>query len=313
VSSDLPDDDNLDGPADRRHDYGSEGGKAAGAGGSQAETRSRVEYYVDLRAEVAAEETAAAQRASAREQAATEKWQEKSAESRWMWEEHQRKWPPGERAPTDRSGDQGSPRDDRSQSLDDNAADSRVELECDRIAERERDRISPALLATESQDPERSLVGFEYRLKGRDRIIEKVSSTIKDFDRSPEQAVSLVPDAVRYTFQYQENRYTQGVWSDINRLKEQGFELHKLKNSWSDEQYKGLNSQWIEPDTGQRFEVQFHTRISFEAKQLTHDAYKRLRTGQSDNFEQLVLEAFQRKVTADVPIPPGATDIPDSP
>ena len=42
--------------------------------------------------------------------------------------------------------------------------------------------------------------------------------------------------------------------------------------------YKGINSQWIEPDSGQRFEVQFHTRISFEAKQLTHPAYERLRT-----------------------------------
>ena len=47
---------------------------------------------------------------------------------------------------------------------------------------------------------------------------------------------------------------------------------------------------------GQRFEVQFHTRISFEAKQLTHDAYEKLRTKQADKFEQMVLEAFQKKV-----------------
>ena len=100
---------------------------------------------------------------------------------------------------------------------------------------------------------------------------------------------------------------------DIERLKGQGFELQRLKNSWSDDQYKGINSQWIEPDTGQRFEVQFHTRISFEAKQLTHDAYERLRTKQADMFEELVLEAFQRKVAADVPVPSGATDIPDYP
>ena len=100
---------------------------------------------------------------------------------------------------------------------------------------------------------------------------------MKDLDLSPEEAVSIVSDTIRYTFQYREARYTQGVWSDIGRLKEHGFELHKLKNSWSGDQYKGLNSQWIEPDTGQRFEVQFHTRISFEAKQLTHDAYERLR------------------------------------
>ena len=98
---------------------------------------------------------------------------------------------------------------------------------------------------------------------------------IKELSFSPEEAVSLVPDAIRYTFQYDEARYTRGVWADIARLRDQGFELDKLKNSWSDDQYKGINSQWIEPDTGQRFEVQFHTRISFEAKQITHE---RLRT-----------------------------------
>ena len=123
----------------------------------------------------------------------------------------------------------------------------------------------------------------------------------------------LCHDTIRYTFQYREARYTQGVWADIERLKDQGFEMHKLKNSWSDDQYKGINSQWIEPDTGQRFEVQFHTRISFEAKQLTHRAYERLRSQQADEFEQMVLEAFQKKVTAEVPVPPGADGIPDYP
>ena len=112
---------------------------------------------------------------------------------------------------------------------------------------------------------------------------------------------------------YWEARYTQGVWTDIERLKDEGFELRKLKNFWSDEKYKGINSQWIEPDTGQRFEVQFHTRISFEAKQLTHAAYERLRTKQADVFEELVLEAFEKKVAADVPVPLGAADIPDYP
>src|SRR6202044_4201867 len=116
-----------------------------------------------------------------------------------------------------------------------------------------------------------------------------------------------------YPFQSQEARYTQSVLTDIVPLKDQGFRLDKLKNSWSDDQYKGINSQWIEPNTGQRFEVQFHTRISFEAKQLTHGAYERLRTREADAFEELVLEAFQKKVTADVPVPTGATSIPDYP
>jgi len=230
-----------------------------------------------------------------------------------MWTEYQRKWPPEECPAVNRPRDPpGSWRGEGDKSLP-RAVNDRVEAACDRVTEREQEKISPALRTIESQDPDRHLIGFEHRLKGRDRIKAKVYRSIKNFGRSPEQAVSHVPDAIRYTFQYQEARYTHGVLADIARLKDQGFELDKLKNSWSHDQYKGINSQWIEPVSGQRFEVQFHTRISFEAKQLTHGAYERLRTQQADKFEQMVLEAFQKKVTVDVPVPFGADSIPDYP
>jgi hypothetical protein len=194
-------------------------------------------------------------------------------------------WPPTERAPADRSDHPpGTWRGEGNRSLD-RADNTRIEAACDRIADREQEKISPALRATESQDPDRHLIGFERRLKGRDRIKEKVHDGINLLKRSAEDAVSLVPDTIRYTFQYREARYTQGVWADIGRLKEQGFELRKLRNAWSEDQYKGINSQWIEPGTGQRFEVQFHTHISFEAKQITHRAYERIRTQQADAFE----------------------------
>jgi hypothetical protein len=261
---------------------------------------------------VSAERSVTAQQAAAREQAAAQKWDGTEKESRWMWTEYQRRWPPEERPSVDKSADPGSWRGEGNSSLD-RAVNSRVESHCDRIVECEQEKISPALRAIESQDPDRHLIGFEHCLKGRDRIKEKVYKTIKESNRSPEQAVSLVPDTIRYTFQYQEARYTQSVLADIVRLKDQNFKLDKLKNFWSDEQYKGINSQWIEPDSGQRFEVQFHTGISFEAKQLTHSAYERLRSKQADKFEELVLEAFQRKVTAEVPVPLGADGIPDYP
>jgi hypothetical protein len=315
VGVDRPEEGDVppDGHADHRDDEGGGGGRGGRGGGIQAETRYRQEYYADLRVAVSAEESVTTQRIAAREQAAAEKWGETAKESRWMWAEYQRKWPPEEREPVNRSDDQsGSRREDGNRVLDP-ADNGRVETACDRIAEREREKISPALRATESQDPDRHLIGFDDRLKGRDRIKEKVYDGIELLKRSPEEAVSLVYDTIRYTFQYHEARYTQGVRTDIERLKDQGFELHKLKNSWSDDQYKGINSQWTEPDTGQRFEVQFHTRISFEAKQLTHGAYERLRSQQADAFEELVLEAFQKKVTAEVPVPPGADGIPDYP
>jgi hypothetical protein len=307
--ADMPPDDHPD----RRDNQNGTGDHAGRGGNDPAETRTRQEYYSELRVTVSREESAAARQTKAEERAAGEKWQETATESRWIWSEYQRKWPPTERPAVDRStGPPGSWHGDGNRVLEP-AENSRVEAQCDRIARREEERISPAMRSVESQDVDRHLIGFEHRLKGRDRIKEKVYGMIKESSFPPEDAVSHVPDTIRYTFAYREARYTQGVWSDIERMKEEGFKLQKLKNSWSGEDYRGINSQWIEPDTGQRFEVQFHTRISFEAKQLTHTAYERLRTKQADVFEELVLEAFQKKVTADIPLPPGAADIPDYP
>jgi len=314
VEADLPEEADVppDGHADRRDDQ-TGSGRTARPGGTEAETRSRQECYNDLRVAEAAEKSVAAQWIAAEEQAAADTWNEKVTESRWLWTEYQRKWPQSERASSDKPDDPpGTWRGEGNRVLDP-AVNGRVEAACDSIAERERQKISPALRAVESQDADRHLIGFDDRLKDHDRIKEKVYRSIKNFGRSPEQAVSRVPDTIRYTFQYREAHYTQGVWADIGRLKDQGFELCTLRNSWSNDQYKGVNSQWVEPDSGQRFEVQFHTLISYEAKQLTHSAYQRLRTHQPDKFEQMVLEAFQKKVSADVPVPPGATDIPNYP
>jgi hypothetical protein len=289
VGIDRPDDDDV--PS------GEHSGRSADRDGAdRIETRSRQEYYDDLRAAVARQPPA--EPAPPGRDANGTPWEEVTGWSRRVWAEYQRRFPPEDRPQADRSG---------------RPASEQVEEECDQIAEWEQERTTPALLETESRDPDRHLVGFEYRLKACDRITEKVADRVEEKGLTPKEALSLIPDAVRYTFQYEEARYTQGVWDDMARLKEQGFEMVRLKNSWSDEQYKGINSHWVDPDSGHRFELQFHTQISFEAKQITHGAYERLRSGQADEFERMALKAFQREVTAAIPVPPGALDIPDYP
>jgi hypothetical protein len=309
VGIDRPDDPDV--PLDKPSDHP--------AHRAQPETRSREEYYADLRTAVALEErTDSSARSKPGEQIENDpqaqpgpSWEENAELSRWMWSEYKRKWPSEERPLVDKSkGPVGSWRGDNDRFLP-IPVNAELERECDHIADREQGIISPALRDVERRDPDRHLIGLERRLKDRDRIKEKVYDDMDLLGRSPDEAISLLPDAIRYTFQYDEARYTQSVRADIARLKDQGFKLDKLKNYWSDDQYKGINSQWIESETGQRIEVQFHTRISFEAKQITHGAYERLRTHQADPFEELVLEAFQRKVAAAVPVPSGATGIPD--
>ena len=305
---DRPDDTNVpsDNPADRPSAPPNDAQQSAP---SHAETRYREEYYsVALRTQEQRATTRARQEASP-----SDSWTETKNLAVWMWGEYHRRWPSEERPQPDRSTDPpGSWRSDSNRYLD-SSTNAQIEAECDRIVEREQEKISPAMRDIESQDSTRHLVGFEHRRKDRDRIKEKVYDDIDLLGRSPREAISVLPDAIRYTFQYDEAHYTQGVLTDVMRIREQGFRLEKLKNSWSNDEYKGINSQWIEPSTGQRFELQFHSRISFEAKQITHSSYERLRSHQADAFEEMVLHAFQRTVATVVPIPPGAADIPNYP
>src|ERR1700733_4346677 len=121
----MPPDDHPD----RRDDQDRTGDDAARSGNAQAETRTRQEYYSELRVTVSKQESAAARQVTAEEQAAAEEWQGKVAESRWMGGGDQGRWPPAERSSTDRSTNPSdSWRGDRGRSLG-NADNSRVEAE----------------------------------------------------------------------------------------------------------------------------------------------------------------------------------------
>jgi hypothetical protein len=93
-------------------------------------------------------------------------------------------------------------------------------------------------------------------------------------------------------------------------IEEHGFELLIRKPSWDGEEYKGINSQWRDPDSGLLFEVQFHTHASWEAKQETHPAYEKLRDPRTSPAEREELSSFQRGIADSIPIPPGALEIP---
>lgn len=189
-----------------------------------------------------------------------------------------------------------------------------IDQGCARVREVEENVTTPAMRRIESEDPGRHLVGLDHRLKSEDRLSEKVGNWM---DAEPtltaEAAFSLLKDSIRYTFEYREDRYADGVGADCERLEGEGFELVERRNSWGDDQYKGINSRWREPDSGQLFEVQFHTEASFEAKQETHWAYEKLRSSSTTEAEQDELVEYQRRVTGRVETPPGALDVPGYP
>jgi len=187
-----------------------------------------------------------------------------------------------------------------------------VDRGCERVRETEENIVTPAMKRIEAEDPDRHLVGLEFRLKGRDRLEEKVAVEMAAApELTAEEAFANVKDGIRYTFQYSEERYTSSVYADCERLEAAGFEQVQRRNSWTKEEYKGLNSWWCVQETGQQFEVQFHTQASFEAKQQTHAAYERIRDPTTPDEEVEGLRRFQRDVSATIPIPPEAEEIPD--
>jgi DNA-directed RNA polymerase subunit K/omega len=182
-----------------------------------------------------------------------------------------------------------------------------------RVQEIEEKTVTPAMRRIEAEDPDRILIGMEQRLKGQERLSEKIESDMRKWGVTAEQAFTNIKDAIRYTLEYPEDRYTDGVVVDCQRMEVAGFELAERRNSWDGDQYKGINSRWRLPEDGQLFEVQFHTRASFEAKEETHAAYERLRTLPEDHEDIHKLRDYQREVTAKVPVPPSALDIPNYP
>jgi hypothetical protein len=238
-------------------------------------------------------------------------WAEALPGLREEWEKHEREFPERSRSASGAQADGGWSGDgDRRLTPEQNTDASKA---CEDIRTEGTEVILPAMERVEAADPARRLAGLEHMLKGEDRLKEKIAD---EMTAKPEltmsKAVDTVVDAVRFTFTYSPQRYAEGTLADVERVKAEGFELVKLKNLWTDDQYKGINTQWRRPETGLRFEVQFHTPESLDAKELTHKAYERIRSTDSPE-ERREMKAYQRQVNALLVTPPGTAEIKDFP
>jgi hypothetical protein len=172
--------------------------------------------------------------------------------------------------------------------------------------------LTPAMRRVEAQLEHGHLVPEteKFALKSADRVKEKLAKLIADEPGAkPTDLAADIPDAVRYTYLFTEDGYTDGVWQVHRGLESQGYEIEVRRNSWEDDEYKGINSRWRDQSNGQLFEVQFHTERSWEAKQLTHEAYEGISAATTSTIEKEQLRAYQREVSASVPVPPGSLDI----
>jgi hypothetical protein len=163
---------------------------------------------------------------AAADDGASAEWRAQLPRLQGLWEGHKERWPAEQRAPVDRSTDEeGSWRGDApGQYL---AADENIETEhaLDRVSGTEHE-LTETLQGIEGEVRGTHLVGLEHRLKGMERFKEKVATELRAKpERSITEITGRMADAVRYTYQCDENSYA-GAYRDIcTQLEARGSEL----------------------------------------------------------------------------------------
>jgi hypothetical protein len=152
----------------------------------------------------------------------------------------------------------------------------------------------------------------KYALKTSDRFKEKLFELIRDEpDKTVEQHVHEIHDGIRYTFESDCEGYVEMVSQATAILKDYGFELGVRKNTWANDEYKGVNTRWLDHESGCRFEIQFHTHDSWQVKQATHSAYARIHDTRTPTYERERLRAYQREISSSLVLPSGWESITD--
>jgi hypothetical protein len=151
------------------------------------------------------------------------------------------------------------------------------------------------------------LVAFENRLKEQDRVTDKVAESLAIKGRAVDEAMRLVPDAIRYALPVRRGRLHQAAQSRHPAPQERFSDRIRLRNFWAGHQYKGISSLWCHRDIGQLFEMQFPTPESFYAMTVsTGSSYAWLRSAQTKVVSSRIRAPDRKRLryrAYDVPAP----------
>ena len=129
-----------------------------------------------------------------------------------------------------------------------------------------------------------------------------------------ESAASQVHDLVRYTITWEPKDIAKGAQAAIDGMRARGFlpyvdnGVPYIKNYFHGEpgnSYRGINANFVDPNNGQVFEVQFHTPQSLQVAEEQHPVYDQLRKLDPKSPEYIQGQADMQAAFDRVLIPPG--------
>lgn len=145
-------------------------------------------------------------------------------------------------------------------------------------------------------------LGLEYKIKSKDSYLRKIRSNYK-----PGQNEYEINDILRYTYAAEPLNLSTKALKSIDKYSSLGYNTIKVKNSWNDNlnPYKGVNTI-IKAPNGQKFELQYHTKESFDLKNgKMHKLYEKQRVIKdmySEKYIKLTDKMFELSDNLEVPI-----------
>jgi len=139
--------------------------------------------------------------------------------------------------------------------------------------------------------------GVFAEIEGKNSLVERLKSTEslarkidgdaeKKYGGDREKAADNISDAVRYTLNVDDNKYTENLERTLDTLEKTGWKVNEVKNFWQQgDPYDGVNMK-ISRD-GVKVELQLHTPKSHEIKEVKlHNDYAKYRVETNDTVRQ---------------------------
>lgn len=150
------------------------------------------------------------------------------------------------------------------------------------------------------------MAGLDFRVKSSDSIERKIQKWSEKDGISPDAVAKMTYDNLRYTILVDDSKtFTEQVKSYIDRMRSKGFELTEGRKFFNENGvYRGYNTRFTDK-SGYMFEVQFHTRQSYDIKQnVIHALYEQFRliignTPEKSSLYQAMANAWKDFVTPD--------------
>lgn len=140
------------------------------------------------------------------------------------------------------------------------------------------------------------MAGLHNKMKSGESLARKIKSDMEELGLTADEAAGQINDALRYTVLYDGNTYTKSVKAMEAELKEEGFRIldHKRKNFYiSNPMYEGYNTVWTN-DSGETFELQFHTPQSLQIKKSVHGLYEQFRVSEDPAIRSRIAEEMEK-------------------